>query len=131
MAGINCVFLLGRLTRDPQIRLTPDGAEARFGLGLAHRSRDAAGEWRDTPCFVDIVAAGREADRAGAHLRKGRAVFVEGRLDYAAAESREARRGERLHVLAQRLTVLPRAVGAQPLDRDAPLALPVWVDQEG
>jgi single-strand DNA-binding protein len=124
------MFLLGRLIRDPEVRLTPEGAEARFGLGIAHRSRDAAGAWRETPCFVDVVALGREADRAGAHLRKGRAVFVEGRLDYAPPGTAEARRSDRLHVVAQRLTLLPRAVGAQPRDDGSVLAVPAWLDQE-
>ena len=131
MAGINCVFLLGCLTRDPQIRLTPDGAEARFDLGIEYRARDAAGVWRTVPCLVEVGAVGRQADLAGAHLRKGRAVFVEGRLDYAPPGTAEAQRSERLHVVAQRLTLLPRAVGAQPRADGSALAVPAWLDQEG
>ncbi len=126
MAGINCVFLLGRLTRDPQIRLTPDGAEARFALGIEYRTRDAAGVWRTVPCLVEVVAVGRQADLAGAHLRKGRAVFVEGRLDGDGVES-----ADRLRVLAQRLTFLPRVLGAQPRDNGEVAVVPTWIDQEG
>ena len=77
------------------------------------------------------MASGREADRAGAHLRKGRAVFVEGRLDYVPPGTAEARRSDRLHVVAQRLTLLPRAVGAQPRAAGSALAVPAWLDQEG
>ena len=131
MAGINCVFLLGRLTRDPQVRLTPEGAEARFGLGIAHRSRVATGDWRETPCFVEVVASGRQAELAGAHLRKGRAVFLEGRLDFDRSERPVTGWRDRLHVVAQRLTFLPRAVGAQPREDGAADAVPAWIDQEG
>jgi primosomal replication protein N len=126
MAGINCLFLLGRLTRDPQVRPTPEGTEARFVLGLEYRARDAMGAWRTTPCRVDVVATGRQADLAGAHLRKGRAVFVEGRLDAGVPEA-----PDRLRVLAQRLTFLPRVLGAQPRDDGAVTVSPSWIDQEG
>jgi single-strand DNA-binding protein len=126
MAGINCVFLLGRLTRDPQIRLTPDGAEVRFGLGIEYRTRDATGAWRTVPCLVEVVAVGRQADLAGTHLRKGRAVFVEGRLDVA-----EPATPDRLRVFAQRLTFLPRVLGAQPRDNGEVAVVPTWIDQEG
>jgi hypothetical protein len=67
MAGINCVFLLGRLTRDPQVCLAPERTEIRFGLGIEYRARDATGSWRDAPCRVEVVASGRQADLAGAH----------------------------------------------------------------
>jgi single-strand DNA-binding protein len=126
MAGINCLFLLGRLTRDPQVRLTPEGAEARFTLGIECRARDATGAWRTTTCLVEVVAAGRQADLAGAHLRTGRAVFVEGRLDANGAEA-----PDRLRVLAQRLTFLPRVLGAQPREDGAVTVAPAWIDQEG
>jgi single-strand DNA-binding protein len=126
MAGINCVFLLGRLTRDPQIRLTPDGAETRFALGIEYRTRDAAGSWRTVPCLVEVVAVSRQADLAGAHLRKGRAVFVEGRHDVE-----EPTTPDRLRVFAQRLTFLPRVLGAQPRDNGDVAVVPTWIDQEG
>ena len=126
MAGINCLFLLGRLTRDPQVRPTPEGTEARFVLGLEYRARDATGAWRTTPCLVEVVATGRQADLAGAHLRKGCAVFVEGRLD-----ADDAKAPSRLHVLAQSLTFLPRVLGAQPRDDGAVTVAPAWIDQEG
>ena len=65
MAGINCVFLLGRLTRDPQVRLTPAGAEARFVLGIEYRTRDATGAWHSTPCLTEVLAkSGVEPARA-------------------------------------------------------------------
>ena len=126
MSGINCLFLLGRLTHDPEVRPTPEGAEARFVLGLEYRARDATGAWRATPCLVEVVATGRQADLAGAHLRQGRAVFVEGRLDAGGAEA-----PDRLRVLAQRLTFLPRVLGAQPRDDGAVTVAPAWIDQEG
>jgi single-stranded DNA-binding protein len=126
MAGINCVFLLGRLPRDPEVRPSPEGTEARFLLGIEYRARDVTGAWLTTPCVVEVVATGRQADLAGAHLRTGRAVFVEGRLDANGAEA-----PDRLRVLAQRLTFLPRVLGAQPREDGAVTVAPAWIDQEG
>jgi single-strand DNA-binding protein len=132
MAGINCVFLLGRLTRDPELRLTShDTAVARFGLAVARRSRDATGELQEVPVFVEVVAFGPTASPVGAHLRKGRAVVLEGRLELDRWETEAGERRERLQVVAQRVTFLPRTIGAQPKDEETAVAVPAWIDQEG
>jgi single-strand DNA-binding protein len=116
MAGINCVFLLGRLTRDPELHLTPTGAAVAL---------------QDAAVFVEVVAFGQTASAVGAHLRKGSAVVLEGRLELDRWETGAGERRERLQVVAQRVTFLPRAVGAQPRDDDGAVAVPAWIDQEG
>ena len=56
MSSVNCVLLLGHLTRDPELRYTPTGAAvAQFGLGVNRRWRDAAGTLQASPCFVEAV----------------------------------------------------------------------------
>jgi single-strand DNA-binding protein len=83
MANFNKVILIGNLTRDPELRYTPKGtAIARFGLAVNRTFTNEAGEKKDETTFVDIDAFGRTAEVVGQYLKKGRPVFVEGRLRY-------------------------------------------------
>jgi single-strand DNA-binding protein len=81
MASFNKVILLGNLTRDPEVRYTPKGT-AVTDLGLAVNRTYTAdnGEKREEVTFVDVTFWGRTAEVAGEDLKKGRPVFVEGRL---------------------------------------------------
>jgi single-strand DNA-binding protein len=109
MTGINIVLLGGNLTRDPELRVTPHGtAVAQFGLAIGRRWRSAAGDPQEATDFVEVVVWGKPAEAVAAHLAKGRAVLVEGRLqlDQWATDSGERR--ARLKVVAQRVTFLPR-----------------------
>lgn len=81
MSSLNKVMLIGRLTRDPQLRHTPRGtALAEFGLALNRSFITESGEKREDPTFVDISVWGRTAESIGKHLRKGSLAYVEGRL---------------------------------------------------
>jgi len=81
MANLNKVMLIGNVTRDPEIRYTPKGT-ALVDLGLAVNRRYTAenGEKREETTFVDITFWGRTAEIANEYLKKGRSVYVEGRL---------------------------------------------------
>lgn len=81
MASFNKVILLGNLTRDPELRYTPKGS-AVCDLGLAvNRSYTLDnGEKREEVTYVDVVLWARLAEIAGEYLKKGRPVFIEGRL---------------------------------------------------
>ncbi len=128
MSGINVVLLCGNLTRDPELRSTPNGAAvAQFGLGVTRRWRTDGGALQEEACFVEVVVWGKQAEAVAAHLGKGRAVVVEGRLqlDQWAAEGGERR--SRLKVVAQRVTFLPRGGGSEPPAEEAAEALPAWV----
>jgi single-strand DNA-binding protein len=85
----------------------------------------------EAPVFVDVVAFGQTASAAGAHLRKGSAVVLEGRLELDRWETKAGGRWERLQVVAQRVTFLPRAIGDQPGEGNGAPAVPTWIDQEG
>lgn len=72
---------MGNLTRDPELRYTPKGtAIAKIGLAVNRRWRAETGEDREEVTFVDIDAFGRQAEVISQYLKKGRPVFVEGRL---------------------------------------------------
>jgi len=81
MANFNKVMLIGNLTRDPELRYTPQGtAVASFGLASNRRWRSQAGEDREETVFVDVSAFGRQAELISEYMSKGRSIFIEGRL---------------------------------------------------
>jgi single-strand DNA-binding protein len=123
MANFNKVLLIGNLTRDPELRFGSGGKEGsavcRFGLAVNRRWRNQSGEQQEDTCFVDIVAFGRLAETCNEYLRKGRPVFVEGRLNYSTWEDRESGQkrsklevvGENVQFLGSRETGAPMPAG--------------------
>ena len=82
MRGYNKVILMGNLTRDPELKFTPKGtAVAKFGLAVNRVWRDEkTGENREEVTFVDVDAWGKQAETIAQYCKKGRPLFVEGRL---------------------------------------------------
>jgi len=81
MASLNKVFLMGNLTRDPELRVTPKGTPiCQFGLAVNRQFKDDSGQTRDETTFVDIEAWGRQGETISKYCTKGRPLFVEGRL---------------------------------------------------
>ena len=124
MANFNKVILLGNLTRDPEIRFTPSGSQvASFGLAVSRRYRQGE-EQKEEVCFVDISTFGRQAELAGEYLSKGRSVLIEGRLQYRTWEDQNGQRRNKLDVVAERVTFMPRPSqdggGSRPSSGPAP-----------
>lgn len=83
MANFNKVYLIGNLTRDPELRVTPKGtAICQFGLAVNRQYKDESGATRDETTFVDIEAWGRQGETISKFCTKGRPLFVEGRLRF-------------------------------------------------
>ncbi len=87
MANLNKVMLIGRLTRDPEVKTFSNGGKvAQIGFAVNNRRKSPeTGQWEDVPVWVDLKAFNREtgrklADLAEQHLRKGQQVYVEGHL---------------------------------------------------
>lgn len=81
MANFNKVILMGNLTRDPELRYTPKGtAIAKIGLAINRTWKNEAGESKEEVTFVDVEAFGRTAENIGQYFKKGRPIFIEGRL---------------------------------------------------
>ena len=81
MAYLNKVFIIGNLTRDPELRVTPKGTSiAAFGLAINRQSKNADGSHADEVTFVDIEAWGKQADLVARYLAKGAPAMIEGRL---------------------------------------------------
>ena len=81
MANLNKVMLIGRLTRDPQLRYTPSGAAvADLGVAVNRYYKGQDGNRQEEVCFIDVTVWGRTAENATEYLSKGRQVYVEGYL---------------------------------------------------
>ncbi len=81
MKSVNKVILLGHLGKDPEVKYTPQGTPvARFSLATNERFKDKSGQWQDRTEWHNVVVWQRLAEIAGEYLKKGRQVYIEGRL---------------------------------------------------
>lgn len=109
MAAVNKVLLSGRLTRDPELRYTPSGtAVSSFAVASSRSYKGQDGEWKQSVAFVNVVVWGKLAVLANEYLKKGSAVFVEGRLNSRSWETEEGQKRSALEVRAERVQFLDR-----------------------
>ena len=81
MANFNKVMLIGNLTRDPELRVTPNGLNiCKLGLAVNRNFTTRDGEKREETTFVDIDVFGQQAEIINKYMSKGRPIFIEGRL---------------------------------------------------
>ena len=116
MASLNKVFLIGNLTRDPELRYTTSGTGV-CGMRMAvNRKYSVNGEEREEVCYVDVDAFGRQAETCNQYLRRGSQILVEGRLRYDEWDDRETgKKRNRLQVIAERVQFMsPPATGPAP-----------------
>jgi single-strand DNA-binding protein len=110
---MNRVFLIGRLTRDPELRYVPSGQPvANFTLAVDRSFKNGQGQ-RETD-FVSIVAWRKSAELVTQHLSKGRLVAVEGRLQIRSYETMDGSRRKVAEVVADRVQFLDRKNGSGP-----------------
>lgn len=108
MASLNKVFLIGNLTRDPELKYTTNGsAVCEIGMAINRTYTTAAGEKREDPCFVDVNVWGKQAEACDKYLKKGAPLFVEGRLQLDQWTDKETQKQRsRLRVVADRTQFL-------------------------
>lgn len=123
-ADLNRVTLVGRLTRDPELRHSNGGnAICSIRLAVSTRARDAAGEWGDRPNYFDVTVFGRQAESAHTYLAKGRRIGVDGRLSWREWEAQDGSKRQTVEVVASdTLEVFDRraAVWTRTERRDRP-----------
>ncbi|MBI3267492.1 MAG: single-stranded DNA-binding protein [Planctomycetes bacterium] len=121
MANLNKVFLIGNLTRDPELRFLQSGtAVCEFGLAVNRTWSGANGEKREEVCFVDIVVWAKQAELCAEYLKKGRQTLVEGRLEFDQWQTPEGQKRSRLRVVADRVTFLDFRGGERGERRPGP-----------
>lgn len=104
--SLNQVTLMGNLTRDPELRQTPNGQNVTsFSLALNRAYKDASGEWQEATDYIDCVCWGPLAERVAQYLSKGRRCLVQGRLQSRSWEQDGAKRSK-VEVLANDVTFL-------------------------
>jgi len=114
MSSLNKVILIGNLTRDPELRTTPNGTpvgEIALAMNETFKTRD--GEPQERTTYVDVVLWGRQAEVANDYLSKGRQVMVEGKLQLDQWESKEGEKRSRIRVRGENLQFLGSRQTAQ------------------
>lgn len=120
MASLNRVFLMGNLTRDPELRYVPSGtAVATFGLAMNRVYNTQSGEKKEEVCFMQIVTWGKRAELCGQYLSKGSLAFVEGRLQSRNWEDSSGQKRTTIEVIANSVQFLGRLKGQAKPQHDA------------
>jgi single-strand DNA-binding protein len=115
MASLNKVFLLGNLTRVPELRYTPGGtAVADLRIAVNRNYTTQGGEKREDTCFLTVVVWGKQAETCREYLDKGSQILVEGRLQTRDWEAKDGQKRTVTEVVAERVQFMgrPRAAAA-------------------
>jgi single-strand DNA-binding protein len=113
MASLNKVFLIGNLTRAPELRYTPGGtAVADLRLAVNRNYATQSGEKREDTCFLTVVVWGKQAETCREYLDKGRAVLIEGRLQTRDWETKDGQKRTVTEVVAERVQFMDRGRAA-------------------
>lgn len=111
--NLNKVFILGNLTRDPELRQVPSGqAVCSFGVATNRFFTDSTGQKQQQVEYHNVVAWGRQAEIVNQYLRKGSLVLVEGRLQTRSWDDQAGNKRYRTEIIAERIQLGPRQVGA-------------------
>jgi single-strand DNA-binding protein len=127
MANFNKVLLIGNLTKDPELRYTPQGvAVVNLRMAVNRKFKDKNQEWKDEVCFITAVAWDKQAETCNQYLRKGSPLFVEGRLQSRSWEDNAGQKRSVVEVRAERVQFLgqpsgqPKQPGAEPAGAGLP-----------
>jgi single-strand DNA-binding protein len=108
----NKIILIGNLTKDPELRYTPQGTPvASFRIAVNSKYKQSEG-FREETLFIDIVTFGKQAENCSQYLNKGNAILVEGRLQERRWES-EGQQKSKFEVVAQTVRFLPKKADTQ------------------
>jgi len=116
MPALNRVQLIGRLGKDPETRLTPNGKKvAHFSLAVSERWKSAQGDAKETTEWVNIEAWGRLGEICAQYLHKGSLVFLEGRLKTDKYEDKNSETKYYTKVVALTMQMLDKKPGDEPV----------------
>lgn len=119
MATLNKVFLIGNLTRDPELRYTPQGtAVTNLGLAVNRFFKDKSGQKQQDTCFLTVVVWGQMAEVCNQYLQKGRQVFIEGRLQSRSWKDNEGKNRNTIEVRADNIQFMSPRVKEESKEID-------------
>ncbi len=104
---LNRVMLIGRLTRDPEVRFLPSGMQVTsLSIAVSRNFKDKNGEWREETSFFDIESYGKLAERLGTQLGKGYQILIEGSLRQDRWESPSGEKRSKVKIVAYRIALI-------------------------
>ena len=107
--NLNKVFIMGNLTRDPELKTLPSGSSvANFGIATNRVWRNQQGEKQEEVQFHNVVVFGKQADTVSQYLKKGGSVLVEGRLQTRNWEAQDGTKRTKTEIVAERVQFGPR-----------------------
>jgi single-strand DNA-binding protein len=113
-ANINRVVLIGRLTKDPELRELPSGQSVcNLRIACNGTRRDTDGEYRERPQYFDVGTFGVQAENICRYLRRGSRVAIDGRLEWREWETAEQQRRQAVSVVADSIQFLDSPAGEQ------------------
>jgi single-strand DNA-binding protein len=107
-ASINRVVLIGRLTRDPELRELPSGQNVCNLRVACNGLRREEGEYRERPHYFDVGAFAGLAESVARYMRKGSLVAIDGRLEWREWETAELQKRQSVSVVAENIQFLDR-----------------------
>ncbi|EEP59967.1 single-stranded DNA-binding protein [Sulfurihydrogenibium yellowstonense] len=125
---LNRVILIGRLTRDPEVRFLPSGIQVTsLSIAVSRNFKDKNGEWREETSFFDIESYGKLAERVGSQLSKGYQILIEGSLRQDRWESSSGEKRSKVKIVADRIALLgkPGDRNTKSTSTDEDLDIPV------
>ena len=122
MKGVNMVVLMGNMTKDAELRYTPNGkAVTSFGLAVNRVFKDAAGEKQSAVDFFDIVSWGKLAEIVSQYGKKGQGIHVLGRLQNRSWEAQDGSKRNKTEVIATEVTLVGgKGNDSTPVDSPSP-----------
>jgi single-strand DNA-binding protein len=121
MASVNKVIVLGNLGRDPETRYSADGAAiTNVSIATTRRYKDASGQQQEETEWHRVVFFGRLAEIAGEYLKKGRPVYVEGRLKTRKWTDKDGNEKYTTEIVAENMQLLGGREGMGAADMDEP-----------
>jgi single-strand DNA-binding protein len=129
---LNKVFLIGRLTRDPEIRFLPSGAQVTsfsIAVNRAYKTKDSD-DWKEETYFFDIESFGYLAERLGKQLTKGVQILVEGQLRQDRWENQSGERRSKIKIHAEKVSILNSPSQTEKfLEKEESLDLPEDIEE--
>ncbi len=118
---LNKVFIIGNLTRDPELKALPSGMTvASFSVATNRTWKDKNGAKQEAVDYHNVVVFGKQADIVAQYLKKGASVYIEGRLQTRSWDGQDGKKNYRTEIIADRFQFGPRAGGAgAPRDEDS------------
>jgi single-strand DNA-binding protein len=106
--NVNTVVVTGNLTKDPELRSTPNGTSVcKLRIAVNTRRKDgASGEWVDKPNYFDVTVWGAQGENCANYLAKGRPVAVEGRLDWREWQAQDGAKRQAVEIVANTVQFL-------------------------